>query len=97
MGYLKTDRLLAIKAQLAVAKIRLTPLMLVQVGNTGKAGETAIAETKQRLLTLGVPEAAIAWYTADDPNDDLLAVARDESKEVLIFKVAAALGFDSIF
>ncbi|MDZ4150987.1 DNA/RNA helicase, partial [Methylicorpusculum sp.] len=85
----------AIKAQLSEAKIRLTPLMLVQVGNTGKAGETAIAETKQRLLNLGVPEEAIAWYTADDPNDDLLAVARDESKEVLIFKVAAALGFDA--
>jgi superfamily II DNA or RNA helicase len=51
---------LAIKAQLAVAKIRLMPLMLVQVGNTGKAGETAITETKQRLLSLGVPEAAIA-------------------------------------
>ncbi len=85
----------AIKAQLAELKIRLTPLMLVQVGNIGKAGETAIEETKQRLLNLGVPEEAIAWYTADDPNDDLLAVARDESKEVLIFKVAAALGFDA--
>ena len=85
----------AIKAQLLEAKIRLTPLMLVQVGNTGKAGETAIEETKQRLLGLGVPEESIAWYTADDPNDDLLAVARDESKEVLIFKVAAALGFDA--
>ena len=56
--------------------------MLVQVGNTGKAGEMAIEETKQRLLNLGVPEEAIAWYTADDPNDDLLAVARDGSKEV---------------
>jgi superfamily II DNA or RNA helicase len=85
----------AIKVQLAEAKIRLTPLMLVQVGNTGKAGETAIEETKLRLLNLGLPEEAIAWYTADDPNDDLLAVARDESKEVLIFKVAAALGFDA--
>ncbi|MCX7086432.1 MAG: DEAD/DEAH box helicase family protein [Methylococcales bacterium] len=85
----------AIKIQLADIKVRLTPLMLVQVGNTGKAGETAIEETKQRLLSLGVPEEAIAWYTADDPNDDLLAVARDESKEVLIFKVAAALGFDA--
>lgn len=85
----------AIKAQLNASGIRLTPLMLVQVGNTGKAGETAIAETKQRLLNLGVPEEAIAWYTADDPNDDLLAVARDESKQVLIFKVAAALGFDA--
>lgn len=85
----------AIKAQLNAIGIRLTPLMLVQVGNTGKAGETAITETKQRLLDLGVAAEAIAWYTADDPNDDLLAVARDESKEVLIFKVAAALGFDA--
>lgn len=85
----------AIKAKLAEAKIRLTPLMLVQVGNAGKAGETAIAETRQRLLNLGVAEQAIAWYTADDPNDDLQAVARDESKEVLIFKVAVALGFDA--
>lgn len=85
----------AIKAQLAETKIQLTPLMLVQVGNTGKAGEMAIEETKQRLIGLGIPEESIAWYTADDPNDDLLAVARDESKEILIFKVAAALGFDA--
>jgi hypothetical protein len=42
-----------------------------------------------------VPESKIAWYTADDPNDDLLAVAIDEQKEVLIFKVAVALGFDA--
>ncbi len=37
----------------------------------------------------------IAWYTADEPNDDLLAVALDESKEVLLFKMAVALGFDA--
>ena len=29
------------------------------------------------------------------PNDDLLAVALDESKEVLLFKMAVALGFDA--
>ncbi len=85
----------AIKARLAEAKIRLTPLMLVQIGNNGKAGEAAIEQARQHLINAGVPEEAIAWYTADDPNDDLLAVARDESKEVLIFKVAVALGFDA--
>jgi hypothetical protein len=37
----------------------------------------------------------LAWYTAEDPNDDLLVVAKDESKQVLIFKVAVALGFDA--
>ncbi len=84
-----------IKARLLEANIRVTPLMLVQVGNTGKVGESAITEAKQHLLNLGVAEEAIAWYTADEPNDDLLAVARDETKEVLIFKVAVALGFDA--
>lgn len=85
----------AIKKQLAAMGISLTPLMLVQVGNKGNAGTSAIQEAKTRLLELNVPEDTIAWYTADEPNDDLLAVALDESKEVLIFKVALALGFDA--
>jgi hypothetical protein len=85
----------AIKSELATQKINLTPLMLVQIDSKGKAGEKAIEDTKQRLCWLGVPEESIAWYTADDPNDELSVVARDESKQVLIFKVAAALGFDA--
>lgn len=85
----------AIKSQLAEAQVRLTPLLLVQVGNTGKAGDNAITEAKQHQLNAGVPEDAIAWYTAEDPNDDLQAVARDENKEVLIFKMAVALGFNA--
>lgn len=85
----------AIKQTLANVNIRLTPLMLVQVDSKGKAGEEAINKVKQRLIDMGVNEDAIAWYTADDPNDDLLVVAKDESKEVLIFKVAVALGFDA--
>jgi hypothetical protein len=85
----------AIKQQLSELGVRLTPLMLVQVGNSGKAGTNAIEEAKAKLLRLGVPEEAIAWYTADDPNDDLQAAAVDERKEVLLFKVAVALGFDA--
>ncbi|HNF28386.1 MAG TPA: DEAD/DEAH box helicase family protein, partial [Leptospiraceae bacterium] len=79
-----------IKKALAELKIKFTPLMLVQVDSKGKAGEEAVKKTKQRLIEIGVPEEAIAWYTSDDPNDDLSVTARDESKEVLIFKVAAA-------
>ncbi|MDS4032299.1 MAG: DEAD/DEAH box helicase family protein [Candidatus Contendobacter sp.] len=85
----------AIKKQLAEMGINLTPLMLVQVGNKGNAGTSAIQEAKTRLLDLKVPESVIAWYTADEPNDDLLTVALDESKEVLLFKMAVALGFDA--
>lgn len=80
-----------IKHGLQAAGIGLVPLMLVQVANSNKA----VDEARARLDALGVPESKIAWYTADDPNDDLLAVAIDERKEVLIFKVAVALGFDA--
>ncbi len=81
----------AIKQGLQAAGIGLVPLMLVQVGNSN----TAVEEARTRLAALGVPDSKIAWYTADDPNDNLLAVAIDEQKEVLIFKVAVALGFDA--
>lgn len=81
----------AIKQKLQAVGIGLVPLMLVQVGNSN----AAVDEARARLRTLGVPESQIAWYTAEDPNDDLLAVAIDEQKEVLIFKVAVALGFDA--
>lgn len=81
----------AIKQGLQTAGIGLVPLMLVQVANSNKA----VDEARTRLAALGVQESKIAWYTADDPNDDLLAVAIDERKEVLIFKVAVALGFDA--
>ncbi|MCM8621617.1 MAG: DEAD/DEAH box helicase family protein [Candidatus Accumulibacter sp.] len=81
----------AIKQGLQAAGVGLVPLMLVQVGNSS----AAIGEARTRLAALGVAESKIAWYTADAPNDDLLAVAIDEQKEVLIFKVAVALGFDA--
>lgn len=81
----------AIRQGLQTAGINLVPLMLVQVGSSN----VAVEEARTRLAALGVPESKIAWYTADDPNDDLLAVAIDEQKEVLIFKVAVALGFDA--
>ena len=80
-----------IKQGLQTAGISLVPLMLVQVANNNKA----VDEARSRLEALGVPESKIAWYTAEDPNDDLLSVAIDEKKEVLIFKVAVALGFDA--
>lgn len=81
----------AIKVHLQAAGIDLTPLLLVQVGSSAGSVEQA----KQNLMALGLKEDAIAIYTADEPNDDLLAVARDESKEALIFKMAVALGFDA--
>lgn len=81
----------AIKAQLVTEGIDLVPLLLVQVASTDKSVEKA----KKDLMALGMAEDAIAVYTAEEPDDNLLAVARDESKEALIFKMAVALGFDA--
>ena len=80
-----------IRADLRTAGIDLVPLMLVQVGND----DQAVGKARAMLTGLGVPDDAIASYTAKEPNNDLLAVALDERKEVLIFKVAVALGFDA--
>jgi len=80
-----------IRADLRAAGIDLVPLMLVQVGND----DQAVGKARTLLTGLGVPDDAIASYTAKEPNNDLLAVALDERKEVLIFKVAVALGFDA--
>ena len=81
----------AIKQGLQTAGIGLVPLMLVQVANS----KTAVDEARARLAAMGIQESKIAWYEAVDPNDDLLSVAIDERKEVLIFKVGVALGFDA--
>lgn len=82
-----------IKAELASADVDLTPLMLVQVATSEKDDD--VARARESLKALGFAESAIASYTAKEPSDDLLAVALDESKEVLIFKMAVALGFDA--
>lgn len=80
-----------IKRELAEEKIDLTPLLMVQVGKD----KQAIEEAKRGLLSLGFSESAIMVHTADEPDEDFLSMAHDETKEVLIFKMAAALGFDA--
>lgn len=81
----------AIKVQLAAEGIDMVPLLLVQVDSS----EKSVAKAKKDLMDLGIREEAIAVYTSKEPDDELLAVARDESREVLIFKMAVALGFDA--
>jgi superfamily II DNA or RNA helicase len=80
-----------IKTALKDSGIDLVPLMLVQV-DSNAGSEKRIRE---RLLALGFSEGQIATHTAKEPDPDLLALAVDEEKEVLIFKMAVALGFDA--
>ncbi|MBL9151222.1 MAG: DEAD/DEAH box helicase family protein [Verrucomicrobiales bacterium] len=79
-----------VQAELAAAKIDLVPLLLVQVDSRDRD----VAWAKKRLLALGFAESEIATHTAKEPDKDLLALANDEGRQVLIFKMAVALGFD---
>ncbi len=81
----------AIKAQLQAAGINLVPLMLVQVASN----ERSVERAKEKLLGLGFTDSQIAIHTAAEPDAGLLGLANDESREVLIFKMAVALGFDA--
>ena len=80
-----------LKQTLAEMKVPLVPLLLVQADSTEKSTE----KLKARLLRMGFTEQQIAVHTAEEPDADLLALANDEQREVLVFKMAVALGFDA--
>lgn len=82
-----------IKQELRDVGINLMPLMLVQVATSERDDD--VARARDNLKRLGFRDEEIASYTAKEPSDDLLAVALDETKQVLIFKMAVALGFDA--
>lgn len=84
-----------IKARLDERGAGVTPLMLVQVEDQAKGGGDPIKRVKDRLLELRVPESAIATHTSGEPDPDFHSLAYDPSREVLIFKVTAATGFDA--
>ncbi|MCF7784768.1 MAG: DEAD/DEAH box helicase family protein [Prosthecobacter sp.] len=80
-----------IKAELEKQGIPLTPLMLVQVDSTSGTEKRVM----KKLLANGFKEDQIALYTAKEPDASLRTLAYDTSKEVLVFKMAVALGFDA--
>lgn len=80
----------AVKAELKRLGVPLVPLMLVQVDST-----VGVERARERLAVLGFSEEQIAVHTSDEPDAGLLALANDEAREVLVFKMAVALGFDA--
>ena len=80
-----------IKRTLEEMKVPLVPLLLVQADSQ----EGSIEKLKARLLRMNFTEEQIAVHTAEEPDAGLLALANDERREVLIFKMAVALGFDA--
>lgn len=82
-----------IEAELEAEGIDLKPLMLVQVDSNSETN--TVEDAKRKLMELKVPASQISIHTADNPDENLLALANDENVRVLIFKVAVALGFDA--
>ena len=81
-----------IQGELRDQGVALTPLMLVQVPD----GRAAQEEARRHLVEeLGFDAAAVRVHTADEPDPDLLSLAQDPAVEVLVFKMAVALGFDA--
>ena len=54
-----------------------------------------VDRVRDKLIEVGVPESAIATHTSGQPDPDFHTLAYDPDKEVLIFKVAVATGFDA--
>jgi superfamily II DNA or RNA helicase len=81
------------------AAIPLAPLLLIQVDSRDEdpasKTEASVTRVRERLLKLGFTEEQIRTHTAKEPDAELLTVANDESCQVLIFKMAVALGFDA--
>lgn len=82
----------AIKGVLAENGVKLTPLMLVQVPNGGAALDKA-----RDYLTgpLKFPPSAVKVHASEEPDPNLQALAQDPTVEVLVFKMAIAMGFDA--
>ncbi|GAE49462.1 hypothetical protein XPU_0994 [Xanthomonas arboricola pv. pruni str. MAFF 311562] len=81
-----------IRKTLVGVDIALTPLMLVQVPDGKVAQEAARTYLVEQL---GFDATAVRVHTAAEPDPDLLLLAQDPTVEVLIFKMAVALGFDA--
>lgn len=86
----------AIRERLEEKDIGVVPLMLVQVEDQTQGGEDPVDRVKAKLLEIpGISESMIAVHTSGQPDADFHMMAYDHSKEILIFKVAVATGFDA--
>lgn len=85
-----------IAARLLEREIEVTPLMLVQVEDQATGGGDPVKRVREKLLELpGVTPDLIAVHTSGEPDADFHMLAYDHSKQILIFKVAVATGFDA--
>jgi len=76
---------------LEAASIPMTPLLLLQIDSSRDTEESA----RKLLEEFGFRPDQIMVHTANEPDPSLNAVQADEKIQVLVFKMAVALGFDA--
>lgn len=84
-----------VRTRLKERGLAVSPLMLVQVEDQAKGREDPVKRVRDKLVEIGVDDAAIATHTSGEPDPDFHSLAYDPDKHVLIFKVAVATGFDA--
>ena len=84
-----------VRARLKEHGLAVSPLMLVQVEDQAKGAEDPAKRVRDKLVEIGVDDAAIATHTSGQPDPDFHSLAYDPYTHVLIFKVAVATGFDA--
>ncbi|RYF51566.1 MAG: DEAD/DEAH box helicase, partial [Cytophagaceae bacterium] len=86
----------AVRTHLENIEVGVVPLMLVQVEDQVKGEPDPVDRVREKLLELpGVTEDIIAVHTSGQPDSEFHMMAYDHSKQILIFKVAVATGFDA--
>lgn len=84
-----------LKQIIAEAGLTVTPLLLVQVDSEPGSVEQATQWLKELGFRTDGDSSLIRSHTSDEPDLYLSTIAADETVEVLIFKLAVAIGFDA--
>lgn len=84
-----------VKQALTEAGVKLTPLLLIQVDNEAHGQRDPVEKVREFLKAQRVDMETVAVHTSGEPDPYFHTLAYDETKEILIFKVAAATGFDA--
>jgi superfamily II DNA or RNA helicase len=84
-----------IRDALVEKNVDLVPLLLIQVENAGPGEPDPIARVKTILDSLDVDRSRVAVHTSKEPDPFFHTLAYDERKDILVFKMSAATGFDA--
>ncbi len=84
-----------VREALIEKNVDLVPLMLIQVENAGLGEPDPIARVRAILDGLDVDRGRVAVHTSKEPDPFFHTLAYDERKDILVFKMSAATGFDA--